>query len=141
MNERRVMEGPIAGNKVKISVSKPESSRSTQNGSGMFSKLEKKLKLESYFEEGFPVQYLPKIFFVMFLSILYISNTHYAEKTIRNINAVQTEVEDLRADYTTLKADLMFASKQSEVARKVKDYGLRESNNPPNKVQVDKGEY
>jgi hypothetical protein len=60
---------------------------------------------------------------------------------VRKISGIQAEVEDLRADFTTLKSDLMFASKQSEVARKVKDYGLRESINPPNKVQVEKGEY
>ena len=73
----------------------------------------------------------------MLLSILYISNTHYAEKTIRRINAIQAEVEDLRADYTTLKSDLMFASKQSEVARKVRDLGLKESLTPPHKVKVE----
>jgi hypothetical protein len=54
---------------------------------------------------------------------------------------MQAEVEDLRADYTTLKADLMFASKQSEVAKKVKIYGLKESLTPPFKVVVEKGEY
>ena len=45
------------------------------------------------------------------------------------------------ADYTTLKADLMFSSKQSEVARKVKPYGLKESLTPPYKIVVEKGEY
>lgn len=111
------------------------------NGSSLFSGLEKKLKLESYFEEGFPVQYLPKILFVTFLSLVYISNTHYAEKTTRQIDRAQTEVEDLRADYTTLKADVMYASKQSEVARRVKELGLKESVNPPFKVVVKEGEY
>ena len=110
-------------------------------GSSLFSGLEKKLKLEHYFEEGFPVQYLPKILFALVLGIVYISNTHHAEKTVRKINAIQADVEDLRADYTTLKSDLMFASKQSEVARKVKDYGLKESINPPYKIEVEKGEY
>ena len=79
--------------------------------------------------------------FGILLAILYISNTHYAEKTVRRINAIQAEVEDLRADYTTRKADLMFASKQSEVAKKVKDLGLRESLTPPNKIEVEAGEY
>jgi hypothetical protein len=87
-------------------------------GKGWFSGFEKKLKLENYFEEGFPVQYMPKILFVMGLGLLYISNTHYAEKTVRRISNIQAEVEDLRADYTTLKSDLMFASKQSEVQEK-----------------------
>ena len=111
------------------------------NGKSMFSGLEKRLKLESYFEEGFPVQYLPKILFVVFLGLLYISNTHYADKTTRAIENAQSEVEDLRADFTTLKADVMFASKQSEVARRVKSMGLEESLKPPFKVVVKKGEY
>jgi hypothetical protein len=114
-------------------------SRATDTGSAdggptLFSGIERRLKLENYFEEGFPVKYLPKILFVMFLVLLYISNTHYAEKTVRRIDAVQSEVEDLRADYTTLKSDLMFASKQSEVARKVRALGLKESLNPPTRV-------
>ena len=125
-------------NKFKI---KPNKSSEGFSGSSLFSGLEKKLKLESYFEEGFPVKYLPKILFVMTLGLLYISNTHYAEKTVRRINTIQAEVEDLRADYTTLKSDLMFASKQSEVARKVKALGLKESLNPPYKIEIEEGEY
>src|SRR6266704_2121589 len=77
-------------------------------GKSAFSGFEKRLKLESYFEEGFPVKYLPKILFVVFLGLLYISNTHYADKTTRSIDKAQSEVEDLRADFTTLKADVMF---------------------------------
>ena len=130
----------MADNKFKIGA--PERTNelkakpSVSNGKSMFSGLEKKLKLESYFEEGFPVQYLPKILFVMLLSLIYISNTHYAEKTTRQIDRAQTEVEDLRADFTTLKSDVMFASKQSEVARRVKSLGLKESLNPPFKIVV-----
>jgi len=124
-------------NKFKINPLKKKAS----SGKGWFSGFEKKLKLENYFEEGFPVQYMPKILFVMGLGLLYISNTHYAEKTVRRISNIQAEVEDLRADYTTLKSDLMFASKQSEVARKVKVLGLKESLKPPYKVEVAEGEY
>lgn len=109
---------------------------SQAGGPSLFSGLEKRLKLESYFEEGFPVQYLPKILFVMVLGLLYISNTHHAERTTRAINGAQTEVEDLRADYTTLKSDVMFVSKQSEVVRRVKEIGLKESLRPPYKIVV-----
>ena len=110
-------------------------------GFSVFSGIERRLKLETYFEEGFPVHYLPKIIFVLVLGLIYIGNTHYAEQTVRKINIMQVEVEDLRADYTTLKADLMFSSKQSEVARKVKAFGLKESLIPPYKVVVKDGEY
>jgi hypothetical protein len=118
-------------------------SKTKSNGfaAGIFSGLERKLKLENYFEEGFPVKYLPKILFAMVLGLIYISNTHYAEKTVRKINAIQADVEDLRADYTTLKSDLMFASKQSEVAKKVSELELKESLTPPFKIEVEEGEY
>lgn len=127
----------MSENKFKIGHNKKESS----TGTSIFSGLERRIKLETYFEEGFPVKYLPKILFVLALSLIYISNTHYSEKTIRKINQTQTEVEDIRADYTTLKADLMFSSKQSEVARRVKALGLKESKNPPYKIVVENGEY
>ena len=132
-------------NKFRIESQKKENERQVKpskgDGKSMFSGLEKRMKLESYFEEGFPVQYLPKILFVVFLGLLYISNTHYADKTTRAIEKEQSDVEDLRADFTTLKADVMFASKQSEVVRRVKSIGLEESLKPPFKVVVKKGEY
>lgn len=134
----------MSGNKFKITpiINKINPVRKKAgSGKSMFSGIEKRLKLESYFEEGFPVKYLPKILFTMTLGLVYISNTHYAEKTVRKINTAQAEVEDLRADYTTLKSDLMFASKQSEVARQVKSMGLKESLKPPYKVEVKEGEY
>jgi hypothetical protein len=128
-------------NKFKIEPERGNESRepkkSEGNGKSLFSGFERRLKLESYFEEGFPVKYLPKILFVLALALVYIGNTHYAEKTTRAINRAQSEVEDLRADFITLKADLMFASKQSEVARRVKPMGLKESIKPPYKIEVE----
>lgn len=126
----------MGDNKFKIEP-KPEQ----KSGSGIFSGIERKLKLETYFEEGFPVKHLPKIMFAVVLALFYIGNTHYAEKTVRKINRMQTEVEDLRADFTTLKSDVMFASKQSEVAKRVKLMNLKESLTPPNKIVLKKGEY
>jgi Bacteriodetes cell division protein (FtsL-like) len=131
----------MSENKLRIETKKSAGSSRSSNGTSVFSGLEKKLKLETYFEEGFPVQHVPKIAFVMALGLFYIGNTHYAEKTVRRINNAQAEVEDLRADYTTMKSDLMFASKQSEVARKVKAFGLEESLEPPTKIAVEEGEY
>ena len=127
----------MAENKLKVE----SKSEGRSRGLSVFSGLEKRMRLETYFEDGFPVKHLPKILFGMFLSLVYISNTHYAEKTTRAINKAQSEVEDLRADFTTLKADVMFASKQSEVARRVKSLGLKESVKPPYKIIVEEGEY
>lgn len=112
-----------------------------QAGKSLFSSVEQRLRLEKYFEDGFPVRHLPRVLFVFILGLVYIGNTHYAERTTRAINKAQTEVEDLRADFTTQKAELMFSSKQSEVAKKVKPQGLVESMTPPFKVTADPDEY
>lgn len=93
------------------------------------------------FDNGLPARYIPHTLFLTAIGIFYIGNNHWAEKTIRKIDKTRIEVEELRADYTSLKADYMYASKQSEVARKVNKIGLKESNTPPNKLVIDKSEY
>jgi len=102
----------------------------------LFSKLESITKLDPSFEHGLPVKFMPYIIYITLVGIFYIGNTHYAEKTSRKINKLQNEVEELRADYTTLKANFMKDSKQSEVAEKVKRLGLEESIVPPYKIDV-----
>ena len=77
------------------------------------------------------MRFLPQILFLAFLCLLYIGNRHYAEKKVRDIDNLQEEVEDLRADYTTLKADFMYESKQSEVAKRASELGLKESIESP----------
>lgn len=113
---------------------------STGSGGGLFGFIAK-LKIAKGMETGVPVKYLPKVAFVVALGIVYVWNSHYAEKANRKIDKLETEVEDLRADVTTLEADYMYSSKQSEVAKKVETLGLEESKQPPYKIVVDKSEY
>lgn len=107
----------------------------------LFSKAEKLFKLDKVFDGGLPVKYLPPVLFITCIGIFYIGNSHYAEKTVRKIDRLKSEVEDLRAEYTTLKANQMLSEKQSEVAAKVAKYGLKESLQPPKKIVVKEGEY
>lgn len=115
--------------------------KSQAGQSSFFSWLHDKLSLQGMFDEGIPAKYIPKILFVTVLIVIYIGNNHYAEKTARRIEQLESEVEELRADYTSLKADYMYASKQSEVAKKVKKLGLEENETPPYKIVMDKSEY
>ena len=105
----------------------------------LFSLLDRVTSVDGLFREGLPVRYLPHLLFVMFLTLLYIGNTHYGNRMSRNIQRLKQETEDLRADYTTLKSDYMEASKQSEVARKVAAFGLVESSSPPFRISVPAG--
>ena len=110
--------------------------KSAVKGSGFFTQLEKVLRINDSLAEVIHVRFLPQILFVSALCLVYIGSRHYAEKKIRAINLLENEVEDLRADYTTLKADYKFASKQSEVAKKAAGLGLKESKVPPFKIIV-----
>jgi hypothetical protein len=105
----------------------------------IFSLLDRMTSVDTLFQDGLPVRYLPKLLFVMLLVLLYIGNTHYGNRMNRNIQRLKQETEDLRADYTTLKSDYMEASKQSEVARKVAAIGLVESSSPPFRITVPAG--
>ena len=107
----------------------------------IFTMIENHVRLDRLFENGLPLKYLPRILFVSVILIFYIGNTHYAERTVRRIDKMKVEVENIRAEYTTMKADLMYASKASEVAKKVAPLGLEESLTPPTKIIVKTGEY
>lgn len=110
-------------------------------GRGFFGFLSAKLKLGKSWDSGFPVKYLPKVAFTVLLGVFYVWNNHYSERATREIDKLEEEVEDLRADVTTLEADYMFNSKQSEVAKEVKALGLEESKEPPAKIIVEDDEY
>lgn len=107
------------------------------DGKGIFSTISNTFKMEGMFDNGVPLQYMPKVIWITFLVILYIANAHYTEKTVRKIDRLKFEVEELRTEFTTLKASYMFDSKQSEIAKKVQNFGLVESKKPPEKINLD----
>jgi hypothetical protein len=119
---------------------KPEV-KAKKKGFSLFKLLDKYTNVDFLFQEGVPTRFLPHVLFMTGITLFYIGNTHYAEKTIRKIAKIKVETEDLRADYTTLKSDYMGASKQSEVARNVAPLGLVESSSPPYQVEVAADEY
>ena len=82
------------------------------------------------------VQRLPLLFFLTLLLICYIANTHYAEKTVREIDKLNRDLKELSSEYISTKSDLMFRSKQSEVAKSVEHMGIKESVVPPKKITV-----
>jgi hypothetical protein len=119
---------------------KVKSNKSAKRGS-IFSWIQQVINFDSLLMDGIPLKYIPQILFITFITIFYIGNNHYAEKTTRKIEQLENEVEELRADYTSLKANYMFSSKQSEVAKKIYKTGLKENDTPPEKIVIKKGEY
>jgi hypothetical protein len=84
------------------------------------------------------VSQLPFLMFLVFLTLVYIANGYLAENSIRKLNKTGNELKELRSEYITTKSDLMYKSKQSEIALalKDKDMQLEESIVPPKKIVV-----
>ena len=72
------------------------------------------------------VKQVPFFLFLAMLAVIYIYNGHYADKTIRNINRTAKEVKELQYEYKTVKSEVMFRSKQSELVKAVEPLGLKE---------------
>jgi hypothetical protein len=80
---------------------------------------------------------LPFVLFLTLLGIIYIGNRFHAERMVRNISEMKTEVGNLRSEEITITSELMNISRPSEVAALVasKNMGLKESMVPPKKIR------
>jgi len=83
------------------------------------------------------LKHLPYLLFIVVIAILYIGNGYYADGSLRLENKLNKEIKDSRSEFISTKSDLMFASKQSEVAKTALQLGLKEPVVPPIKIQVD----
>jgi len=93
----------------------------------------KELKIEwkKFLIHKWIVKNIPFFLFLAALAVIYIYNGHYADKTIRNINKATNDLKEQQYEYKTLKSEVMFRSKQSELAKAVEPLGLKELTSPP----------
>jgi len=77
------------------------------------------------------VKNIPFFLFVSALMVLYIYNGHYSDKTIKNINRTNRELKELQYEYKSAKSEVMFRSKQSELAKAAAPMELKELSEPP----------
>lgn len=79
---------------------------------------------------------LPFLLFLTVVALFYISNGYYAEEQIRKLNRLSNDLKELRSEFIISTSDVMFISKQSEVARRSALLGIKESVEPPIKIMV-----
>jgi hypothetical protein len=77
---------------------------------------------------------LPFLLYVTILAMIYIGNTYNTEKKFKDIERTKNELKELRYQYITTKAALMFRGRQSEISKEALKYGLKESMLPPYKI-------
>lgn len=76
----------------------------------------------------------PFIFFLAGLAIIHIYNSNQALKVVRKSDALSKEIKEARAEYISVKSELMFRSKQSQVSKRLEGTGLQELKQPPYKI-------
>jgi hypothetical protein len=120
--EPKVIEKPIK----EKSSSRPRISRSVSSViSGSFLSGKKVIKQ------------LPFILSIAFLAMCYIANNYNSQKKAIEINRTLKEIEGLRFEYISTKANLMNISKQSEIIKQLEGSGLKEARVQPNKIFIE----
>lgn len=64
-----------------------------------------------------------------------------ADKTVRKINVMAKDVKELQWEYKSLKSEVMFRSKPSELTRALQPLGLNELQEAPYVLQDSIGEH
>lgn len=82
------------------------------------------------------IRQIPYILFLVFLAIIYIANRNHAEKKIRQLTSLRTQVKDMRSEQITTASELMNLSRPSNVEALIDERGLKltESKVPPFKI-------
>lgn len=72
------------------------------------------------------VRQIPFFLFLALLAVIYIYNGHQADNLARDIAQHTRELRELEYEYKTVKGDVLFRSKQSELVKAVAPLGLKE---------------
>ena len=77
------------------------------------------------------VKQIPFFLFLSLLAIIYIYNGHQADNLARDIAQRTRELRELEYEYKTVKGEVLFRSKESELVKAVAPLGLKELTEAP----------
>ncbi len=78
--------------------------------------------------------------FLFFLAVIYIGNNFIAQSKVKQIDSISKELKDLHDQHISTKSDLMYFTKRSEVAKRLRYIDVKEATKPPYKIYVLKKE-
>lgn len=116
---------------------KPAKEESPKAGESVARKFIDIINIFSYFDKARLVHVMPYVFFLTALAIIYIGNSYYAERTIREIDKTDKEIKELRSEFVTGKSELMSNCKLTAVAASISGRGIKESTEAPRKIVVE----
>lgn len=77
------------------------------------------------------VKNIPFFLFVSLLAVIYIYNGHLSDKLTRKISASEKHIKELEYEYKTIRSEVIFRSKASELLKAVEPLGLKQLTRPP----------
>ena len=93
--------------------------------------ISQKMDWRRLFNYQWVVKNIPFFLFLAMLAVLYIYNGHYADKLTRKISVTEKHIKELEYEYKTVKSEVIFRSKASELIKAVDPLGLKELVTPP----------
>ena len=69
--------------------------------------------------------------FMGLLAIPYVYNSHQSDKKHQQSEKIKEEIKELRAEYITLKPEIVGQNKQSDVAKRLEHLGIEPINTAP----------
>ena len=102
----------------------------------MTEKRTNKNPLKGLFNYEWIVKNISFFLFLSALTVLYIANGHMADRTIRRINTINTELKELQYQYNTLKSEVMFKMEEEQIVKAVEPLGLKISKEMPTRITV-----
>lgn len=90
-----------------------------------------KFDWKKFLSHKWVVNNIPFFLFLAVLAVLYIYNGHTADKLTRKISATEKNIKELEYEYKTIKSEVIFRSKASELVKVVEPLGLKELTTAP----------
>ena len=84
------------------------------------------------------IKQLPFVLYVVFLLMLYITNTYIAEDVNREVLMKTRLLDEKHVEYVYNKSEITRMTKQSELAKILKNKGIKESVEPLKKITINK---
>lgn len=79
----------------------------------------------------------PFLLFLLLLAFLHIANNHYADQIVRNISKAEKDLKAYRWEYLTVSSKLTKATRQSELAKRMKENGVEELRQVPKVLTIE----
>ena len=87
--------------------------------------------LRKLFNHQWVMKNIGFFFFLAILGVIYIYVGHTAEKLARKIASTEKHIKELEYEYKTIKSEVIFRSKATELIKAVEKIGLKELTTPP----------